>query len=668
MRILLPRPGGTVEKYRLSTRDPLQAQPGPPAKSRVGFAAVHVVIDPLADGDPARSPVIDFEATLAYRRYIWSLGLHVAEAMDTAQRGMGLSWPMAQSLILRSCAEAQNCGGVIACGANTDQLTPDTNPSLEDVIRAYEEQCAFVEAAGGQVILMASRALARCAKGPDDYRRVYNRLLSQLQRPAILHWLGEAFDPSLRGYWGGKTVEECMAVCLDVIRENQRSVDGVKISLLDDAREVEMRRLLPPGVRMYTGDDFHYPDLIAGDEAGYSDALLGIFDAIAPAAALAFRALDAGDKAAFHGYLEPTLALSRTLFESPTFHYKTGIVFLAFLNGHQNHFRMLGGQESARSAVHLASLFMLADQAGLLRNPDLAVSRMQNVLSLTGIEQWPAPVAGGSRIRPPEPGRLSLNQMTTDRSSLRESVDACVRHGISFLGVWRHKLDGDAKSASRLIRDAGLKVSSLCRGGMFPAATAAERRKRIEDNFRAVDEAAELGTNVLVLVNGPAPCRDIQAARTMVVDGIAEVAAYARGRGVKLGIEPLHPMFAADRSVIVTLEQANEIAELFDPAEVGVVIDVYHVWWDPKVYRQIARSRGRIVGFHISDWIVPTPSLLAGRGMMGAGVIEIGKLRAAVESAGYDGPVEVEIFNEEIWGMPLDDALSLVKTAYRDHS
>ncbi|HVT94225.1 MAG TPA: DUF993 family protein [Bryobacteraceae bacterium] len=668
MRILLPRAHGSLEEYRLSGREPLRAPAGPPPQSRTGFAAVHVVIDPLLSVDPALQPVIDFDATLAYRRHLWSLGLHVAEAMDTAQRGMGLGWALARTLIERSCAEASAVGGGIACGANTDQMTPGGEPSLDDVIRAYEEQCEVIEAAGGQVILMASRVLARTAKSPDDYRAVYGRLLSQLKRPAILHWLGEAFDPALRGYWGGRDVAQCMEVCLDIIRENQRAVDGVKISLLDDAREVEMRRLLPAGVRMYTGDDFHYPDLIAGDEQGHSDALLGIFDAIAPAAALAFRALDSGDKAGFHRILDPTVGLSRTLFEAPTFHYKTGIVFLAFLNGHQTHFRMLGGQESARSAPHLASLFMQADQAGLLSNPELAVSRMSAILSLAGIQATPRVFAAPREARPAVPERLSMNQMTIDRFSLRQAVEGCVRHGISSIGVWRHKLNGDAGAAGRMIREAGLRVSSLCRGGMFPAATAGERRRRIEENRRAVDEAAALGTDVLVLVNGPAPTRDIGDARKMVVDGIAEVAAYAGPLGVKLGVEPLHPMFAADRSVIVTLEHANDIAGLFDPSRVGVVIDVYHVWWDPAVYAQIERARGRILGFHISDWIVPTPSLLAGRGMMGTGVIEIAKLRSAVERAGYDGPVEVEIFNDEIWTMGLDDVFSLTAKTYRECS
>jgi hypothetical protein len=384
MHLLLPRATGALERYGLSRRPPLAAAPGPPPSARKAFAAVHVVIDPLASADPFRA-VIDYAATLAYRRYLWSLGLAVAEAMDTAQRGMGLDWNAARELIRHCCAEARACGSEVACGAGTDHLDPRCTPELDAVIRAYQEQCAFIESAGGRVVLMASRALAACARGPEDYHRVYGRLLPQLSRPAILHWLGPAFDPALRGYWGGRDTDECMESCLRIIGEHSRHVDGVKISLLDAQREIDMRRRLPAGVRMYTGDDFNYPELIRGDAAGHSDALLGIFDAIAPAAALALRALDAGDLARYHEILGPTLPLSRHIFQAPTLYYKTGIVFLAYLNGHQNHFRMLGGQESARSAVHLGELFVLADQAGLLQDPERAAARLRAVLALSGI-------------------------------------------------------------------------------------------------------------------------------------------------------------------------------------------------------------------------------------------------------------------------------------------
>ncbi len=382
-RIKLPLTDGWQE-YQLNEAGALPSAAGPPPSSRIAYAAAHVVIDPMASHDPFCKAVLDLGATVAYRRYLWSLGLHVAEAMDTAQRGMGLDWQNAKLLIGHSAAEALSHGAGIACGAGTDQLDLSAPLALDKVISAYEEQCAFIESCGAKVIMMASRALAKCAKSPDDYHRVYGRILSQLSQPAILHWLGEAFDPQLKGYWGCRTEDDNMSVCLDIIRECRFKVDGVKISLLDKSREIAMRGMLPAGVRMYTGDDFHYPELIRGDESGHSDALLGIFDAIAPAAALALRALDAGDVQRYEDLLGPTVPLSRHVFQTPTFYYKTGVVFLAYLNGHQNHFRMLHGLESARSIVHLAKLFVLADRARLLSDPELAVSRMRSVLTLAG--------------------------------------------------------------------------------------------------------------------------------------------------------------------------------------------------------------------------------------------------------------------------------------------
>ncbi len=366
--IELPETAGT---YALHSHEPLPLSEPATFTSRAAYAAAHVVVD------PANLAAIDWDSTLAFRRHLASLGFGIAEAMDTAQRGMGLDWPLAQELIQLSCAEDYH----IACGANTDQLAPEDDLNLDRVLAAYQEQCAFIEACGGRIILMASRALARCAQGPDDYLRVYSRLLSQISQPVILHWLGEAFDPALRGYWGGSTIAESMEICLNLIHEHSRNIDGIKISLLDQAREIEMRRRLPPGVRMYTGDDFHYPELIEGDEVGHSDALLGIFDAIAPVASLAFQALDRGDIKKYRQWLEPTLALSRHIFQAPTYFYKTGLVFLAYLNGHQSHFRMLGGQESARSLTHLATLFRYADQARLLTDPELAVARMKAIIS-----------------------------------------------------------------------------------------------------------------------------------------------------------------------------------------------------------------------------------------------------------------------------------------------
>ncbi|MBA3438499.1 MAG: dihydrodipicolinate synthase family protein [Pyrinomonadaceae bacterium] len=382
--LLLPRSDGTLAQYRTGPPSDF-VPPAEPLRSRIAYSAAHVVCDPLAHYNPLSDTCLDWDATLAYRHYLWSLGLAVAEAMDTAQRGMGLDWITSQELIRRSLREARASGGRIACGAGTDHLVPGANVTLDKVERAYEEQCSFVEGEGGRVILMASRALARCAASSDDYARVYSRILLQVSQPVILHWLGDMFDPQLAGYWGTNNLDQAMDVCLGIIHEHASRIDGIKISLLDHEREIHMRRQLPKGVRMYTGDDFNYDLLIRGDEHGYSDALLGIFDAIAPAASAALQALDAGDSERYTQILQPTVALSRHIFQTPTYAYKTGIVFLAYLNGHQKHFRMVGGLESARSIAHFAELFTLADQAGLLLDPELAAERMRRVLALAGI-------------------------------------------------------------------------------------------------------------------------------------------------------------------------------------------------------------------------------------------------------------------------------------------
>jgi hypothetical protein len=383
-RILLPRSDGELALYVPGSHPPVVPPEGRP-QSRVAYAAAHVVCDPLADNDPALDADLDWDATLAYRRHLWSLGLSVAEAMDTAQRGMGLGWETSQALIRRSLAEARAEGGDIACGAGTDHLEPSERATLQNVKSAYAEQCAFVEDEGGRVILMASRALAAYAESPDDYAEVYDAVLSQVSSPVIIHWLGEMFDPSLSGYWGHRDLDAATEVCLSIIHDHAKKVDGIKVSLLDAGREVEIRRRLPEGVRMYTGDDFNYPDLIRGDDEGFSHALLGIFDAIAPAASAALHALDAGDTDRYEEMLAPTVPLSRHIFKAPTRYYKTGVVFLAYLNGHQDHFRMVGGQESARSVVHLSELFVLADGAGLLPDPDLSSERMCRVLAVAGV-------------------------------------------------------------------------------------------------------------------------------------------------------------------------------------------------------------------------------------------------------------------------------------------
>ncbi|MBV9539256.1 MAG: dihydrodipicolinate synthase family protein, partial [Acidisphaera sp.] len=369
----LPTASGALEPYTVAAPRPWpQAKPPFP---RIAYAAAHVVADPFADVDPWLQPAIDWERTIAYRQHLWSLGLGVAEAMDTAQRGSGLDW-MAGLQLARRALEAAPEGALIACGAGTDHLLPGLRVDLDDVIAAYEMQCAAVEELGGRIILMASRALAGCAQGVDDYHRVYDRVLRQVREPVILHWLGDMFDPALAGYWGHDDLDRAMETCLAVIEANAAKVDGIKVSLLDKDREIAMRRRLPRGVRMYTGDDFNYAELIAGDEQGHSDALLGIFDAIAPAAAAALGSLGRNDLSTFHDILAPTVPLSRWIFRAPTRFYKTGVVFMAFLNGHQDHFTMVGGQQSARSLPHLAELFRLADQAGLLADPDEASARM----------------------------------------------------------------------------------------------------------------------------------------------------------------------------------------------------------------------------------------------------------------------------------------------------
>ncbi|MBM7056807.1 dihydrodipicolinate synthase family protein [Streptomyces durocortorensis] len=364
---------------------PLDLTPGAGApSSRTVFSAAHVVADPYADIGPDDPAAVDWESTLAFRRHLWAHGLGVAEAMDTAQRGMGLDWAGAAELIRRSAAEAKAVGGKIACGVGTDQLLPSSEPTLAEVRSAYEEQLALAEANGVQPILMASRALAKAAQGPEDYLATYAHLLRQASEPVILHWLGPMFDPALEGYWGSADLDEATDTFLKVIAEHPDKVDGIKISLLDAAREIDVRRRLPGGVRCYTGDDFNYPELIAGDERGFSHALLGIFDPLGPLAAHAVRVLDTGDVDGFRALLDPTVELSRHLFRSPTRFYKTGVVFLAWLAGHQDHFTMVGGLQSARSLPHLAKAYELADGLGLFPDPELAAHRMRTLLAVHG--------------------------------------------------------------------------------------------------------------------------------------------------------------------------------------------------------------------------------------------------------------------------------------------
>ena len=388
----LPTASDRLENYKLRGSVPLKPK-SRKTFNRVAYSAAHVVSDPLASVDPWLQCAVDWDTTIDYRRHLWSLGLGVAEAMDTAQRGMGLDWPTSLELIRRTLDAAQDVpGSQVASGCGTDQLVLEDVTTVDQVIAAYEEQLEAIEKLGGKLIIMASRALARVATSPADYERVYDRILSQVKQPVVLHWLGDMFDPALLGYWGSADVEQAMNTALGIIQAHSQKVDGIKISLLDKDKEIAMRRRLPPGVRMYTGDDFNYAELIAGDGFGndivngQSDALLGIFDAIAPAASAALTALAEGKLDTFHDILGPTVPLSRHIFMAPTRYYKTGVVFMAWLNGHQSHFSMIGGQQSTRSSQHLAELFRLADEANLLEHPELAVHRMRILMATHGVE------------------------------------------------------------------------------------------------------------------------------------------------------------------------------------------------------------------------------------------------------------------------------------------
>lgn len=384
----LPTLSGSIEDYRL-TGTPLVPRAPRHAFTRTAFAAAHVVSDPLAERDPwVGPPAVDWAATLRFRHGLWDQGLGLAEAMDTAQRGMGVDWPTARELIRRTMAEAKAhpLKPRVACGAGTDQMPAGVLPTRDTILAAYAEQMEAIEAAGGQIILMATRALPAMGATPDDYAHVYDTLLAQAAQPVILHWLGDMFDPALTGYWGGRDVDEATGIVLDLIGRNRAKVDGIKISLLDQAHEEAFRARLPEGVRLYTGDDFNYAPLIEGDGTHHSHALLGIFAAIAPAAAQALEALAEGDHATYHALLAPTVPLSREIFRAPTRFYKAGIAFLAWLNGTQTHFVMPGGFQSSRPITHYAEVFRLADRAGLLTDPDLAQSRMTGLCALHGVD------------------------------------------------------------------------------------------------------------------------------------------------------------------------------------------------------------------------------------------------------------------------------------------
>ena len=373
--LTLPGPGRTLQRYATQPPRPLPA--GRPPFNRLALAAAHIVSDPLAD-----RPAIDWDATIDYRLYLWSLGLGVAEATEFAGRGTGLDWPASLELIRRSIAAAPP-GAALYCAASTDHLPP--NAPLAQIAGAYEAQCESIEKLGGSVLLLASRALAACARSADDYRWIYGRVLSQTRAPALLHWPGELFDPALATYWGQTVIDDALATCLDILTANAAKIDGIALALLDPAREIALRRHLPRGVRLYTGDELNFPDLLAGDDDGYSHACLGILDAIAPAAAAALACLQRDDTPGFHDILRPTLPFARHLLRAPAALSRTGIGFMAYLNGHQSHFTMLAGQHASRPLPHLAELFRLADSAGLLRDPDDAAMRMARILAVHGI-------------------------------------------------------------------------------------------------------------------------------------------------------------------------------------------------------------------------------------------------------------------------------------------
>ena len=384
MQLTLPDDRGVPQTYRVTHRSSPFAAVQPARWNRSAYAAAHVVVDPLQSCDPwGGPPAVDWEATLRFREHLWRLGFKVAEAMDTAQRGMGLDWPGAHELIRRSVAHAKTIPGAdLACGVGTDQLVADERTTIADVMHAYQEQIEAVEAAGGRIILMASRALAAVARHADDYTRVYGELLRQCKEKVVLHWLGEMFDPALKGYWGTNDIAAAMDTVLGIVRANARKIEGIKISLLDAQWEIAMRPRLPDGVIMFTGDDFNYDTLIAGDGKYHSHALLGIFDPIAQVAAAALGKLASGDAEGYKKIIAPTIALSREIFRAPTRHYKAGVIFVAWLNGHQSHFVAAGGLQSARSVLHYANVFKLADRCGALIDPDLAVARMRSFLQV----------------------------------------------------------------------------------------------------------------------------------------------------------------------------------------------------------------------------------------------------------------------------------------------
>ena len=376
---------------------PAFAKPRHPLSSRVAYAAAHVVPKAFADNTPGQPAEIDWDATLAFRHHVWSWGLGVADAMDTAQRNMGLDARATRELISRSAAEAATVGADLVVGVNTDHVE-DESISIEQVVAAYTEQLHHAEDAGAGVVLMASRHLARVARSADDFRRVYREVLAAAGAPVILHWLGTAFDPALAGYFGSDDTDAAATTLLQIIDYNRDKVRGVKMSLLDADAEISVRERLPRTARMFTGDDYHYVGLIEGDEHGHSDALLGAFAALAPNASAAIQALDRGDVDGYRAILAPTEPLSQQVFAAPTYYYKTGVAFLSWLNGHQAAFQMVGGLHAARSVPHLSRIVELANASGALERPELARARWHELLTINGVDVTAARPAASAEV------------------------------------------------------------------------------------------------------------------------------------------------------------------------------------------------------------------------------------------------------------------------------
>lgn len=383
MSVSIPTVNGSAKTVQVREPAKLEVLTRPPM-SRQAFAAGHVVANPAtaAQGAPTS---IDWEATLKIRRELWALGLGVAESMDTAQRGMGMDAEMAMELAERTLAEAAKVHGNVVVGIATDALVTGGDYGLQDISDAYIDQLRRVEAAGGTAVIMASRHLAAKAKSAQDYLHLYRSVIDAAKKPVILHWLGPMFDPALEGYWGSADLEETSNTVLSLIESRTSMIAGIKISLLDAAHEVKFRRRIPASVRLYTGDDFNYSELVAGDDRGYSDALLGAFSAVPRFASAALKKLDAADAAGFKELMDQTIPLSRLVFEAPTQYYKVGIVWLAYLNGQQDHFRMIGGLETGRSLEHLGRIYEEANSIGLFANPELTAERAAAYFKMQGL-------------------------------------------------------------------------------------------------------------------------------------------------------------------------------------------------------------------------------------------------------------------------------------------